>query len=71
MIDDYAVSIDSQWCSPDYTSVIRCLHADVLCARQVVAEVRLLIDLLAVVDVIPHIGEVGFNFGVGLLLERL
>ena len=71
MVDDNAVAIDSERRGPDHATVIRRLHAHMLRARQVVSKVGLLIDPLAVVDVIAHIGEIGLDLGVGLLQKRL
>ena len=41
-----------------------------LCDRQIEAEVHLLVDLLALVDVAAFIGELRLNLGVGELQER-
>ena len=71
VVDDDAVAVDSERCGPNHASVIRCLHPDVLRARQVVAKMRLLINLLTLVNVIADVGEVGFDLCVWLLQKGL
>ena len=66
VVDDDAVAVNSQRSRIDDLAVIRGFHADMLRHRQVVSQMNLLIDLLAVIDVIAHIGKVRFRLRVRL-----
>ncbi len=70
MVEDNAVAVNPQRSRINDSAVIRRFHTDVLRNRQVVSQVNLLIDFLAVIDVIPHIGKARFCLGVRLPDER-
>ena len=71
MIDDDTVAVDAERRGVDDPAVVGSLDADVLGDRKIVAEVHLLVDLLAVVDVVAQIGEGGLGLGVRLAREGL
>ena len=71
VVDHDAVAVDAERSSPNDPAVIRCLDADVLCDGEIVTEVNLLVDLLAVIDIVAHVGKGGFGLGVGLACEGL
>ena len=58
VIDHDAVAVDAQRRRVDHLAVVRGLHADVLRDGEIVAEMDLLIDLLAVINVVAQIGKV-------------
>ena len=71
VVDHNAVAVDAQRRGLDDAAVIGSLDADVLRDGEVVAKVHLLVDLLALVDVVAQIGEGGFGLGVRLAREGL
>ncbi len=70
VVDDDAVAVDAEGGGVDDDAVVRGLDAHVLGSGEVVAEVDLAVDLLAVVEVGAVVGEGGFGFG-GLAGEGL
>src|ERR1700733_964718 len=71
MVHNNAVAIDPEGSSPNDTAVIRGLDADMLGDGEIVTEVHLLIDLLAMVDIAAHVSKGGLGLGVRLACERL
>ena len=61
MIHDDAVSVDAQRCSVHHSSVVRCFDTYVAGDSQIVAEMNLLIDLLALIEVTTQVCEVRFD----------
>jgi hypothetical protein len=70
MIDDDAVTVDAEPAGVDDGAGGGGGDRHVLRNREVEAEVRLLIDLFALVDVRPPIGEAGLDLRVAELEER-
>ena len=71
MIDHDAVAVDAERRRIDNPAIIGRFHAHVLRDREIVSKVHLLIDLLPLVDVVPHVGEGRFRLGMRLPRERL
>ena len=71
MIDDDAVAIDAERSRIDHPAIIGCFDADVLGDREIVAEMNLLIDLLSLIDIVPHVGKRCFSLRMRLPGKRL
>src|SRR5262249_45233110 len=71
MIQDNAIPVDAERGGINYFAIVGGKHVNMLGAGKIVAKMDLLIDLLALVGVVPHISEVCLHFCVGLLHERL
>src|ERR1700692_2122401 len=71
MVHNNAVAIDPEGSSPSDTAVIRGLDADMLGDGEIVTEVHLLVDLVAMVDIAAHVSKGGLGLGVRLACERL
>ncbi len=71
MVDHDAIAIDAQRSRIHNPAVIGRLYADVLRNREIVSKVHLLIDLIALVNIAPHVRKAGFRLGVRLSRERL
>ena len=69
VVEHDAVAIDAERGGVDDAAVVGGLDADVLGDGEVVAEVDLLVDLFALVDIVTDVGEVGLDLGVVLLAE--
>ncbi len=70
MIEDNAVAVDAEWSRIDDLPIIRGFYSDMLRNRQVVSQVNLLVDLLSVIDVVPHVRETRLGLGMSLPDER-
>jgi len=66
-----AIAVDAELGSIHYTAIVRRLHAHVLRDGKIVAQVNLLIDFLSLINVVPHVGEIGFHLGIVLLQKGL
>src|SRR5215813_3127761 len=71
VIEDDAVSVDAERRGVDDFAIVGGKDVNVLSAGKIVAKMNLLVDLFALVDVVPHVSEVRLHFCVGLLQERL
>ena len=71
VVHDNAVAINAERRRVDDLAIVGSNNVGMLRAGKVVTQMDLLIDLLPVVDVIPHVSEVGLHLCVGLLQERL
>src|SRR5579863_6620138 len=71
VIEHNAVAVDAQRRSPHHAAVVGGFDTYVLGDREIVAKVHLLIDLLALVDVVAQIGEGSLGLRVRLACEGL
>ena len=71
MIDHDAVAVDAERSCPNDAAVIRGLDADMLGNREIIAQMHLLINLFAMIDIAAHVSEGGLGLGVRLAREGL
>ena len=71
MVHNNAVAVDAERSSPNDTTVIRGLDTYMLGDSEIVTQVHLLVDLLAMVDIAAHISEGRLSLGVRLACEGL
>ena len=71
MIHNDAVAVDAERRRIDNAAIIRCFDTNVLRDGEIVSQVDLLIDLLALVDLVPQVGKGRFSLRMSLPGERL
>ncbi len=71
MIDHDAVAVDAQRRRIHDPAIIRGLHTHMLLRREIVSQVNLLIDLLALVDIVPQVGKGRLRLRMRLPRKRL
>ena len=71
VVEHDAIAINTQGRGVHHLAVVGSLDAHMLRGGEVVSQVHLLVDLLAVVDVIAQVGECSLGAGVGLPREGL
>ena len=59
MVEDDAVAVNSHVAGPDHAAIVGGMDGSGLSVGEIEAEVHLLVDLIAVVDVVADVGEIG------------
>src|SRR5271157_2519990 len=71
MVYNDAISVNAKWGRIDNSAIVGCLDAYVLGDSEIISQVDLLIDLLPLIDIVPHVRKRCFSLRMRLASKRL